>query len=179
VYIDCAKCGDFNVEDFVENFEKDSLVNITLKNLNGINLTEECLMSLLRVNCNLQGTINIVNSVSDKSLKNISFKTLEKLVNKFGDIRSDANAKNSLCVKFTPSSVSVNAFKYPQIVNTYYQGKESVYFGSDIFNIDFTSGNNIAIKNGKLDITYEAAGTFPDQSYIELDSNTGNITIKK
>lgn len=179
VYIDCAKCGDFNVEDFIENFEKDSLVNITLKNLNGINLTEECLMSLLKANCNLQGTINIVNSVTDKSLKNISFKTLEKLVTKFGDIRSEANAQNSLCVKFTSSSVSANAFKYPQIVNTYYQGKESVYYGSDIFNIDFTSGNNVAIKNGKLDITYASAGTFPDQSSIELDPNTGNITVKK
>lgn len=179
VYIDCAKCGDFNIEDFIENFEKDSLVNVTLKNLNGINLTEECLMSLLKANCNLQGTINIVNSVTDKSLKNISFKTLEKLVAKFGDIRSEANAQNSLCVKFTSSSVSANAFKYPQIVNTYYQGKESVYYGSDIFNIDFTSGNNVAIKNGKLDITYASAGTFPDQSSIVLDPNTGNITVKK
>ena len=174
VYIDCSKCGKFNVQDFLENVNKSNLVSITIKNIDNLNITEEALMELLNNQCNLQGSITIVNSKTDLTPKNISFKTLKKLVEKFGNIRSTSNASTSLYVKFTPSLVSPTSFKYSEVVNAYYPGKETTY--TDIVDVDFISGNNVAIVDGRLDITYTAVN-FP--SSVTLDSKTGAITVKQ
>jgi hypothetical protein len=53
IYIDCSKCGKFDVQDFLENVNKSNLVSITIKNIDNLNITEEALMELLNNQCNL------------------------------------------------------------------------------------------------------------------------------
>jgi hypothetical protein len=75
VYIDCAKCGVFNVEEFIENLSNNTLESVTLRNAK-LSLTEEALRNLLYAkNCIIEGTITIINSIEDRTPKNISFNT--------------------------------------------------------------------------------------------------------
>ena len=95
VYIDCSKCGQFDVEDFLVKLTSClGLSSITIRNANGLNLTESTLQFLLSIkNCILSGTFNIVDDLEadPKVPSAISFTTKQQLVNKFGNITDTNN----------------------------------------------------------------------------------------
>ena len=89
VYINGANAGQFNVSDFCTKLANANLANLTLRNVN-IRITEATLNALMATpKCSISGKIVIVDN-SD-TLAAISFNTLQSLVNKFGDIRSESN----------------------------------------------------------------------------------------
>jgi hypothetical protein len=89
VYVNGANAGQFNVSAFCTSIANANLTNLTLRNVN-IRITEATLNALMATpKCSISGKIVIVDN-SD-TLATISFNTLQSLVNKFGDIRSESN----------------------------------------------------------------------------------------
>jgi len=175
VYVNGANCGNFNLENFCKELVQADLAQITLRDVD-INMTESVLNYFLAVpKCNITGKITIVNDEGAKAP--ISFSTLQSLVNKFGNIRSESN---SLYVDFT--SQAVQTVKAPATLALYTPGDSA-----DIVPI-IESGNdvNIITENGvaRLDITfylrssntYGESTTLPD-SIARIDSKTGSITL--
>lgn len=76
VYIDCAKCGQFDVSQFCENIKNSPLKSVTIRNAN-FNITEEALSHIIApgTEYNIEGTITIVESLKSTTPKNISFMT--------------------------------------------------------------------------------------------------------
>jgi hypothetical protein len=127
VYIDCGKCGTLNISEFCENLSPVALKKITLKNMNNVSLTEETLNKLLNVDCVLEGSLTIINSLGDTQPKDISFATKLKLVNKFGNIDS---SNNKLFINYTPSNIIKSNVIFPTEVSAYYntQGTSTQHF---------------------------------------------------
>ena len=182
IYVECSRCEAFNVADFCENLNPTSLTNVTLKNLNNVYLTEEAFRKLLVQNCTLTGEITIIESIGSTTPKTISFKTKQELVNLFGDI---VNGTNGLKINFTPEIIR-STFTCNQEASAFYdstRGGEQTF--SNLYNIDFSSGNNVAIINeinpsnekviGYLDISYSLNKTVPN---VSIHNRTGVITLK-
>lgn len=182
VYIDCAKCGKFDVANFCENLSAVSLKSITLKNINNLYLTEETLKKLLNVDCILEGEITIIDSVGDTAPKDISFNTKLELVNKFGNIDTGSNG---LKINYTTSPISRTDIQYPDEVSAFYNTKGSpsqVFAG--LFTLNIVKGNNVKIidgvnpynpkVNGYLDISYSLQSSLVG---VSINSNSGAITL--
>ena len=185
VYIDCGKCGTLNISEFCENLSPVSLKKITLKNMNNVYLTEETLNKLLNVDCVLEGSLTIVNSIGDTQPKDISFATKLKLVNKFGNIDS---SNNKLFINYTTSNITKNDIIFPIEVSAYYntQGTATQHF-EGLFPLEVISGNNVKIidgpnpfnpeVNGYLDISYTISGV--TSTYAVIGQYTGTLTVYK
>ena len=125
--------------------------------------------------CNITGKITIVDNEGTKAP--ISFSTLQSLVNKFGNIRSESN---SLYVNFT--SQAVQTVKAPATLALYTPGDKAqivpiIETGNDVKIID---DNGVA----RLDITFylrstNSYGTSTNlpSSIATIDSKTGIITL--
>ena len=182
VYIDCAKCGNFNVADFCENLSEISLTSITLKNINNIYLTEETINKLIRINCVLDGEITIINEIGDTTPKDISFATKLKLVNKFGNIDSGSNG---LKINYTTSIISKDDIQYPDEVSAFYdRNGDSIQSFENLFTLNILRGNNVRIIDavnpynpkvkGYLDINYRLQNSL---SGVSIDNISGTITL--
>ena len=182
VYIDCAKCGEFNVADFCENLSEVALKKVTLKNINNIYLTEDALDKLIGVDCILEGEITIINEIGDSTPKDISFATKLKLVNKFGNIDTGSNG---LKINYTSSPISRANIQYPDEVSAFYNtsGLSTQVFDG-LFSLTITSGNNVKIINevnpynpavtGYLDIRYALQNTVTG---VSINNTSGAITL--
>lgn len=182
VYIDCAKCGEFNVADFCENLSEVALKKVTLKNINNIYLTEDALDKLIGVDCILEGEITIINEIGDSTPKDISFATKLKLVNKFGNIDTGSNG---LKINYTSSPISRANIQYPDEVSAFYNtsGLSTQVFDG-LFSLTITSGNNVKIINevnpynpavtGYLDIKYALQTTVTG---VSINNTSGAITL--
>lgn len=179
VYIDCAKCGDFDIANFCENLYV--LKSITLKNINNIYLTEETLKKLISCDCNLTGEITIIDTIGSTTPKEISFETKQILVNTFGNID---NGSNGLKINYKSSSEII--VEYPEEVDAYYNTTVGgVQDKGNPFNFNII-GNRVNIIEGKnpvnpdidyrLDIKYSLV--LGNSSEVELDEISGNLTIK-
>ena len=172
VYIDCAKCGEFDVSEFCEQLiDCANLKSVELVNAN-LSISEEAILKLIRLeNCSINGVINIITT--NKELKDISFNTKKLLVEKFGDIDSGLNLKINYQVS-SISEFSVNEECYIYMPNN----STSTNHSSDIFNVSIPNGNNIEIKDNILHIEYTWDSSI-DSEIAELDPNTGTITQYK
>lgn len=177
VYVAANKCGNFDVQDFVNRIVDLSLTECTLRNLD-ISITQEVLVKLLQIpKISLTGHINIIDEESQQTA--ISFNTLQTLVSMFGDVN---DSSNSLYVTYTKETITT--VKAPATLALY--GNSGITASvSPIIEL----GNNATIitENGKsrLDITYSlkasnsfSANTF-DTTVATIDSVTGTITLKK
>lgn len=159
VYIDCAKCGEFDVSDFCEKIKNNSLSEVLLYNCN-LTLTEESLLNLCKAEtCNITGTIEI----SDK----LTFEGKKELVAKFGNID---NANNELYIQYPKTNVSVTV---PESINVFYK-KEGL---KNPFNGFLITGNNIeAINNDDkwyLNVLYFIEG----DANVIVNQYTGQVTF--
>jgi hypothetical protein len=175
VYVNGANCGNFNLENFCKELVQADLSQITLRDID-INMTESVLNYFLAVpKCNITGKITIVDNEGVKAP--ISFSTLQSLVNKFGNIRSESN---SLYVNFV--SQAVQTVKAPATLALYTPGDKArivpiIESGNDV---------NIVTENGvaRLDITFylrstNTYGTSTNlpSSIATIDAKTGIITL--
>lgn len=173
VYIDCDKCGNFDVADFCEKIKNSPLKSVTLKNAN-FSITEETFIKLINVETvNITGKITIINSINNKITKEISFETKQLLVEKFGDIDTGSNG---LTVIYESSNTI--SLTFPKEVNVYYKDLDTTIINPFIpLNI---IGNNINIIQNSdsnsgytLDIIYNISG----DSNVQIDSIKGNISF--
>ena len=185
VYIDCSKCGQFDVEDFLVKLTSClGLSSITIRNANGLNLTESTLQFLLNIkNCILSGTFNIVDDLEadPKVPSAISFTTKQQLVNKFGNI-TDTNNE----VVFTFKSANISSISTPVEIYVYANANESLPITKEnLIQVTVTSGNNVQIVNetnpfnnnvnGRLKVEY----SIDDKSFATIDEKSGAITLRK
>lgn len=187
IYIDCAKCGAFDVSAFCEELSAMSLNSVTLRNIGKktpFYITEEALLKLLQETCILEGELTIVDNVGSTTPKNISFNTKKILVNTFGDI---TNSNNPLKINYSESKIN-NRFNCNNEVNAFYDNRiGGTQSFENLFNITVTSGNDVTILsgtnpfnpdvNGYLDISYAITSNLDNA--ISIDSKTGKITITK
>lgn len=177
VYVAANKCGDFDVEDFINKIVDLQLNECTLRNLD-VNITQEALNKLLQIpKVNLTGHINIVDEEGQQA--QLTFTTLQTLVSMFGDVNSSSN---SLYVTYTKEAITT--VKAPATLALYGNSGITASVSPII-----ESGNNVTIvtEDGKsrLNITYAlktsnsfSASTF-DTSVATIDAVTGVITLKK
>lgn len=158
VYIDCAKCGEFDVSEFCEKIKNNNLSEVSLYNCN-LTLTEESLLNLCKAKtCNITGTITI----SDK----LTFEGKKTLVEKFGNID---DSSNDLYITYTSAAFNITV---PDSINVF-KPSENPFDGFVV------SGNDIEIIkiNDKyyLNIKYYIEG----DSKVECDEITGKVTFKE
>ena len=194
VYIDCAKCGQFNVAAFLESLIDSSLKSVDIRNAgyNGtpMPLTEEILNHFLGCDkFNITGNIKVVTVAGGEELKDISFITKQALVNKFGNI-DDSNIEDAskLYVQYQKSNIT--SITGPSEVSVY--GKFNTPIRG-LFPITINQGNRVIVLDGAnpfdnnvygyLDITYKiekTAGSEAQNTIISnFDTKTGYITLKQ
>ncbi len=173
IYIDCSKCGTFDVTDFCEKLENCSkLKSVDLRNAKNLNITEKSLQKLISCeHCMITGTVNIVKSKEDLTLYDISFSLKQDLVKLFGDIDSDSNT-----TKFNYHSSTIINVK--TVAEVYVFGTPGEYPG--LFPLTIDAGNDVVIENGRLKIEYTMergeGGAFTNIASLSKD---GVITLIK
>lgn len=184
VYIDCSKCGQFDVEQFLVKLTSClGLSSVTIRNANGLNLTESTLQFLLNLKtCILSGTFNVVEDLEadPKVSSAISFATKQQLVNKFGNI-TDSNNE----VVFTFKSTNIGSISTPVEIYVYANANDVLPITKEnLIQVTVTSGNNVQIVNeinpfnninGRLKIEY----SIDDRSFATIDEKSGAITLRK
>ena len=183
IYIDCAKCGNFDVTEFCESLvDTIGLESVTIKNAKDLYITEDALRKMILANhCELTGDIYIVGTAGSKTLKAIDFATKQLLVNTFGNIE---NASSPIRIHYSPLSIS--DFNAAREVAVFYQSGESgTITRPNMFGISVPSGNNVRILDGVnpinpevdgyLDINYTMSGV--STSVATIDPKTGAITL--
>lgn len=185
VFIDCAKCGSFNVAAFCENLSAVSLNSVTLRNVGKIKplyITEETLLKLIQKTCIIEGELTIVDTLGSTTPKNISFKTKQILVNTFGDI-TDSN--NPLHINYESTEIKAG-FTCNTEANAFYNNKlGGTQDFSNLFSITVDDGNDVSIisktnpfnpdVNGYLDINYSIVSG--NSKEVSVDVLTGQVTV--
>ena len=181
VYIDCAKCGLFNVEQFCNSLKEAPLKEITLKNINNIKISEEALIALLTgTKYTITGELTIVDENGE--LKEISFDTKKLLVNTFGNIDT---GEEGLKINYKQSAAII--IEYPEEVDAFYDSKIG---GEQNMGNPFVvkiTGNAVNIIEGinpensninhRLDIKYNIVSG--NTSEVNLDEISGILIFKK
>ena len=147
VYIDCSKCGTFDITDFCEKLRDcNRLKSVDLRNAKNLNISVDALQKLISCeHCSITGTINIITSIENPVNHDIKFSLKQDLVKLFGDIDSDSN---ETVFKYKPSTI-INVSTVSEV---YVFGTPGEYPG--LFPLTVPAGNDVLIKDGKLDITY-------------------------
>lgn len=182
VYIDCAKCGEFDVDAFCEHLiNSGNLESVTLRNAD-LWITEEAVAKLSKVaNTNIKGVIHIVTEAGGNTLKNISFDTKKALVNVFGNIDNPDADLSILYAKSDVTGITVNKEVFIYLS----EGVTEQVHSSEIFGLTINDGNSVSILNelnpdntknpdtlGRLNITY----SMPSISGVASIDKYGNIT---
>ena len=168
VYIDCAKCGEFDVSAFLENIGR--LESITLRNAN-LYITENALENIISAqNFDIKGKITIVSeaggSVADHA---ISFETKKRLVEILGNIDSEDNDVTVYYKTEPIQAISANTEVYLYIP----AGHTTYVHPASVFGLSVASGNDVeTTSDGKLNITYEMSTI---RNVASIDSE-GRIT---
>lgn len=185
VYIDCSKCGQFDVEQFLVKLTSClGLSSVTIRNANGLNLTESTLQFLLNLKtCILSGTFNVVEDLEadPKVSSAISFATKQQLVNKFGNI-TDTNNE----VVFTFKSANIGSISTPTEIYVYTNANDVLPITREnLIQVSVASGNNVQIVNetnpfnsnvnARLNIEY----SIDDTSFATINAKSGAITLRK
>lgn len=171
VYIDCAKCGEFDVNAFCEQLlDVQTLESLTLRNASLL-LTEEALLKLITIpNNNIQGTITVIDE--NQELKDINFSTKQQLVSKYGNINTGSKG---LIINYQPSNIIELNVTCDSEISIFKSQLESYPIERpNMFNLVITSGNNVNIINDRLDISYTMSNI---SSTIATISQDGTITM--
>lgn len=184
VYIDCSKCGNFNVEQFCEKLTLvSSLEEITLVNANNLKMTESTILTLSGKKCRFTGSFMIVNDINSENPQTtaIKFNTKEQLVNKFGII---TNSFNETYIQYNSKIIYDSYVSCQERINLYLSDGESKASFSNAFGLTISDGNNIMILEetnpynsdiiGRLDINYSLQS---NSGVSSIDSKTGIITV--
>lgn len=185
VYIDCSKCGEFNVAEFCERLTLvNSLEEVTLVNANRLKMTEATISALANKKCRLTGSFWIVNNIAAENPQTvaISFTTKEQLVNKFGMI---TKTDNTTYIEYQNKAIYPNNVTCSEQINLYLgAGKTSDSF-KNAFNLQIADGNDVTILNevnpwdntvtGRLNITYSIKS---NSGVSSIDPKTGVITVR-
>lgn len=183
VYIDCSKCGQFDIANFCENLSDVTLSDVTLHNIPNIYLTEDTLLKLARKNCILTGTITVVDSVGNIEPKKISFASKQFLVNKFGNIEEGLNG---LTIIYDDETIE-NKPNFPVEVSAFYNASTGgIQYFANLFQVNIPVGNDVNIVNdinpfnnsviGYLDIKYSLQNSVDG---VDIDALTGTIKVEK
>lgn len=173
VYIDCSRCGTFDVTDFCEKLRDcNRLKSVDLRNAKNLNISVDALQKLISCeHCLITGTVNIITSIENPVNHDITFSLKQDLVKLFGDIDSDSN---ETVFKYKPSTI-INVSTVSEV---YVFGTPGEYPG--LFPLTVSAGNDVLIKDGKLDITYTMeryeGGAFTNVASLSKD---GVITLYK
>jgi hypothetical protein len=177
VYVNGGNAGQFNVSAFCTSLANANLANLTLRNVN-IRITEATLSALMATpNCSISGKIVIIDD--NNAQAPISFNTLQSLVNKFGNIRSE---ENSLYVSF--ANINTQIVRAPATIALYNVGAEAQVTPSvDGNDVKIVADNSVA-SGYRLDInyylrttnSYQAQSNFPTGT-ATINSTTGKITL--
>ena len=185
VYIDCSKCGEFDVAEFCERLTTvNALEEVTLVNANNLKMTEATISALANKKCRLTGSFFIVNDIKAENPQKvaISFATKEQLVNKFGKI---TDVQNDTFIDYEKKAIYPNSVTCSEQINLYLgAGKTSDSF-KNAFNLQISDGNDVTILDevnpwdssvmGRLDITYSIVS---NSGVSSIDPNTGVITVR-
>lgn len=186
IYIDCSKCGNFDVSQFLPKILNSPLVSVDLRNCVNLEITEETLSRLLQCpHCYITGSIKVVTQLGSETLKAISFATKQQLVNLFGDIDTPSS---TTYVQY--ESLRISSISGPTEVSVF--GVKNQWYGG-LFPINITTGNDVKIiqginptnpdLNAYLDITYSMVQSGGDNvnlnNIAEINTQTGAILLKK
>lgn len=185
IYIDCSKCGQFNVEEFCEKLTNvSSLEEITLVNANNLKMTENTISILSNKKCRFTGSYQIVDNINSENpqIVAISFETKKQLVNNFGVI-TDIN--NDTYIKYKELEIYANNVSCQERINLYLSSGETSASFENAFGLQINSGNNVQILEnennpynpsvkGRLNIKYSLVST---SGVSKIDEKTGIITI--
>lgn len=184
VYIDCNKCGVFDVADFCEKLTRvSSLEEITLVNASNLKMTESTISTLASLKCRFTGTFHIVDDIKidNPTTVAISFATKEQLVNKFGII---TDTENDVYINYQSKDIYADNVSCSEIIHLYLNSDETEAEFQNAFGLTISEGNNVAILSeqnpfdnslvGRLNITYSITSA---SGVSTIDSKTGIITI--
>ena len=184
VYIDCSKCGEFDVADFCEQLTSvNALEEVTLVNANLLKMTEATISALANKKCRLTGSFWIVDDIKSESPKTvaISFATKEQLVNKFGMITDSAN---TTYIKYENKAIYSNSVSCQEQINLYLGAGKTEDSFKNAFGLTISDGNDVTILKetnpwdstvtGRLNISYEMKN---NSGVASIDKKTGVITV--
>lgn len=188
ISLDCSSFNDsFDYMDILENkIDYTNLKQFILRNTpsEGLNITESVALQLATITnkeviVHISGTFNILDRNKDidsggnitytwGSKTDIKYSTKKSLVNSFGNIDSSTN---KVVFKYTSSVLQRDSYKLP--VDISIDAPNGGTF-KPFDSLNFSSGNNVKVTNGILDITYSIANL---PSGFSLNANTGELYI--
>lgn len=184
VYIDCSKCGAFDVAAFCEELTKvNSLESVTLVNANMLKMTESTISALANKKCRLTGSFWIVDDITSESPNTvaISFATKEQLVNKFGKI---TDSENDTYIKYQNKAIYEPAVSCQEQINLYLGAGKTEDSFKNAFGLTISDGNDVTILDevnpfdsaviGRLNIAYSIK---KNSGVSDIDPKTGIITV--
>lgn len=186
VYIDCSKCGNFDVAAFCEKLASvNALSSITLVNANMLKMTESTIAALANKQyCRLTGSFWIVDDITSESPATvaISFATKELLVNNFGMI-TDSN--NTTYIKYQSKAIYNTNVTCQEQINLYLGAGKTEDSFKNAFGLTISDGNDVTILEeanpfnsaitGRLNISYSSDNK---SGVSSIDAKTGIITVK-
>lgn len=155
IYIDCAKCGKFDVSEFCEQLKDVSLDDVKLLNCN-LKLTEKALLNLCIDSCKITGIVEITDE--------LTYRGKQILVEKFGNIDDE---KNTLYIKYNLIEPSITV---DDTYNIYYDDKTGGTQTKAITPV--ITGNDIAI-------IYEDKWVLNTQFILSTTDTSNVVTIDK
>lgn len=155
VYVDCAKCGEFDVSEFCEQLIDVSLDDVKLLNCN-LKLTEKALLNLCIDSCKITGIVEITDE--------LTYRGKQILVEKFGNIDYE---KNTLYIKYNLIEPSITV---DDTYNIYYNAKTGGTQTKAITPV--ITGNDIAI-------IYEDKWVLNTQFSLITQNTSDVVTIDK
>lgn len=185
VYIDCSKCGNFDVAAFCERLvEVNSLSNVTLVNANMLKMTEATISALANKKCRLTGSFWIVDDITSENPTTvaISFATKEQLVNKFGMI---TDTTNSTYIQYQNKAIYETYVSCQETINLYLGAGKTEDSFKNAFGLTISDGNDVTILEetnpfdssitGRLNISYSIVS---NSGVSSIDPKTGIITVR-
>lgn len=183
VYIDCSKCGSFNVEEFCkELINISTLKEVYLINAKNLRMTEKTISTLLNNNCRFTGSFRIIEENNSDQLASISFATKQLLVNNFGVIDKSTN---ETFIEYKETTIYQENISCLSTINLYLSQGESKAEFENAFGLQINNGNNVSIIenevnpynpsiNGRLNIKYSLQS---NSKCSKIDEKTGVITV--
>lgn len=159
IYVDQAKAGAFDTGLLALNIYNakiasgDTLASAQFYNVNWTGIRADMLMYYASSNAvQITGTIAMLAAASDRYL---TFTEVQRLADRFGDIQSQSNSLYIDYPKRTITSFSIKGVKYI---------KQTGAFNGWSLNILPSTGNNVAIANGREAVTWAFVGANASQA---------------
>ena len=176
IYVDQARAGSFDTGLLALNIynakhETGGLSSVKFYNVDWSDVRADTLMFYSNSSvCEITGSVSMLPAASDRYL---TFIEIQSLVDRFGDIQSASNGVFIDYPKRTITSFNVKGRKYIKTTGT---------FNGWQLNILPSSGNNVAIANGREAVQWSFTGSNAAQAatYAEFTDNVrGVLNVKQ